>query len=258
MTAPAASGTYILLVEFSSTLATEIGRLGTIHFDAGMYWYVGSAFGPGGLAARLRRAALGPRRVHWHIDYVLTEIGVVGALVRAGDTRRECSWAHWVRERALGSVAGFGSSDCRCRSHFFFMGDGERTEEMLRAAGYDLKATYFDRRSLMAGKDLVHCQNPDPNKRGVNVPRWKYETVRSAIRRALQERPGGVEFKALPGLVRKNLDSHELARLGSVPWYTTVVKLHLETIGEVERVPNSRPQVVCVATPAPGSAAGGE
>jgi Uri superfamily endonuclease len=258
MTVPAKSGTYILLVHLSSNLVVEVGRLGTIDFDAGMYAYVGSAFGPGGLAARLRRAALGPRRAHWHIDYVLVEADLVGALLKIDDTRRECSWALWVGERAQGSAAGFGSSDCRCASHLFFVGEGERAEEMIRAAGYDLKATYFERRSMMAREDIVHCQNPDPKKQGINVLRWKYEAVRGAVRRVLEERPGGIEFKELPELVRKNLGRDELDRLGSVPWYTTVVKLHLETIGEIERVADSKPQTIRITAPVAGRTARGK
>jgi Uri superfamily endonuclease len=169
MTVPSASGTYILLVRLSASHAIEIGRLGTIEFDAGVYSYVGSAFGPGGLAARLRRAALGPRRLHWHIDYVLGEAAVVGALVKDDNTRRECCWAQWVGKRAQSAVPGFGSSDCRCTSHFFFVGDKKRVEEMVRAAGYDLKATFFERRSLMARGDLVHRQNPDSRPQIIRV-----------------------------------------------------------------------------------------
>ncbi|MBT8467436.1 MAG: DUF123 domain-containing protein, partial [Deltaproteobacteria bacterium] len=41
-------------LELSGPTEVEVGRLGTICFDAPFYVYVGSAFGPGGLAARLR------------------------------------------------------------------------------------------------------------------------------------------------------------------------------------------------------------
>ena len=135
------SGTYILLVELLSPTAIEIGRLGQIRFEAGISAYVGSAFGPGGLAARLRRYTTGPRRTHWHIDYLLEHANVRGALVSDDSTRLECQWSGWLAARARAWVPDFGSSDCRCASHLFFVGDDASAEEMVRAAGCDLKAS---------------------------------------------------------------------------------------------------------------------
>ena len=96
----------------------------------------------------------------------------------------------------------------------------------------------------MAKKDLVHCKNPDPERQGTNIPRWKYEAVRAAINQALADFPDGVQFKSLPSFVRDILSSEEVEHLGSVSWHTTVVKLHLEAVSEIERVSGSRPQVI--------------
>lgn len=137
---PASGGTYVLLVELASPVAISVGRLGSIHFDAGIYAYVGSAFGPGGLAARLRRYIVGPRKTHWHIDHLLERAAVTGALHRADLERRECHWARWVGNRAKAHVPGFGSSDCRCESHLFFVGNAKRSEDLVAAAGCELKA----------------------------------------------------------------------------------------------------------------------
>jgi hypothetical protein len=52
----------------------------------------------------------------------------------------------------------------------------------------------------------------------------------------------GVEFVKLPDLVRAFLAGDELKKLGSLVWYVTTVKLHLEAIGEIERVPGAKPQ----------------
>jgi Uri superfamily endonuclease len=138
---PASGGTYILLVELASPVAIAVGRLGSISFEAGVYAYVGSAFGPGGLAARLHRHIVGPRKIHWHIDYLLERATVIGTLHRAEVERGECKWARWVGTRAKAHVPGFGSSDCRCESHLFFLGDAERSEELAAIAGCELKAT---------------------------------------------------------------------------------------------------------------------
>jgi Uri superfamily endonuclease len=150
--APVANGTYILLAELGSPATIEIGKIGSFLFAAGTYAYVGSAFGPGGLAARLGRYASGARRKHWHIDFLLDQGEVVGALVRTDEHRRECAWANWTANRGLRKVPNFGSSDCRCKSHLFFVGNDEKAEEMVRAAGCELKATYLDRRNLTGGR----------------------------------------------------------------------------------------------------------
>jgi Uri superfamily endonuclease len=149
---PVATGTYILLAELGSPGTIEIGKIGSFLFAAGTYAYIGSAFGPGGLAARLSRYASGAGRRHWHIDFLLDQGEVVGALVGTDERRRECAWANWTEERTLGNVPGFGSSDCRCKSHLFFVGNDEKAEEMVRAAGCELKVTYFDRQNLTGGR----------------------------------------------------------------------------------------------------------
>jgi Uri superfamily endonuclease len=118
----------------------KVGKIGDLTFKQGTYAYVGSAHGPGGLAARLGRYEVGPRSLHWHIDYLLQQADFVGALYRADDLRRECSWARWVAKTARDCVPGFGSSDCRCESHLFFVGNAATREELARAAGCELKA----------------------------------------------------------------------------------------------------------------------
>jgi Uri superfamily endonuclease len=133
-------GTYILRCELSSSGEIDIGRLGQRRFEPGIYAYVGSAFGPGGLDARLGRYARGPRNRHWHIDYLLEHAEMWGALASTDPTRLECAWADWLSRRLPVAVRGFGSSDCRCRSHLFFGADTRAGEEMIRAAGCELKA----------------------------------------------------------------------------------------------------------------------
>lgn len=91
-------------------------------------------------------------------------------------------------------------------------------------------------------EEKILCLTPTPGKQGTRIDRWKYETLRRAIRRAVPKNKTGVEFMQLPELVRSYLADEELKKLGSLPWYVTTVKLHLEVIGEIERVPNSRPQ----------------
>lgn len=99
----------------------------------------------------------------------------------------------------------------------------------------------------MASRQLVHCKNPDPQKQGTNIPAWKFELIRKAILESLTGHPDGVPFKDLSTLVRSRLSRSEIDALGSISWHTTVVKLHLEAVTEIERVDGSRPQLLRVA-----------
>jgi hypothetical protein len=88
----------------------------------------------------------------------------------------------------------------------------------------------------------ILCQTPTPGKRGTAIAKWKFDLVRAAIRKAVPKNGEGIAFVELPGLVQEALTSPERRRLGSVSWYTTTVKLHMETTGELERVAKARPQ----------------
>lgn len=118
---PSAKGTYLLVLASTGERSVRIGRLGTLELRPGYYVYAGSAFGPGGLAARLGRHLRPSGRLRWHIDYLRAHTVPVEFWTIEG-LRREHRWA-----AALGSLAGaaiplagFGASDCGCRSHLFF------------------------------------------------------------------------------------------------------------------------------------------
>jgi len=96
----------------------------------------------------------------------------------------------------------------------------------------------------MTVEDRVLCENPDKGKKGTRIPRWKYELVSDAILMALEKKPGGFPFRDLPTYVRSCLTRDDAAKLGSVSWHTTVVKLDLEAKGTIERVPGSKPQLL--------------
>lgn len=113
-------GTYALL--FRSRSATiRVGALGEVVLLVGAVVYVGSAFGPGGLAGRLRHHLRPVTRPHWHLDHLRPALELRGAWVGAGTRRTEHDWARIFAE--LPSVAiprkKFGASDCRCPSHLF-------------------------------------------------------------------------------------------------------------------------------------------
>lgn len=68
MNLPDAKGTYVLLSSVSLQKRLEVGRLGAFDLVPGCYAYVGSAFGAGGLRARLGHHLQSNAAPHWHID----------------------------------------------------------------------------------------------------------------------------------------------------------------------------------------------
>jgi hypothetical protein len=90
--------------------------------------------------------------------------------------------------------------------------------------------------------DKVICRTPTVGKEPTRIDGWKFDTVRRGILAALPEAGDGLAFKELSARVRAHLDPGTLARLGSVSWYTTTVKLELEVRGEVVRTDVRGPQ----------------
>ena len=130
-TTPAAKGCYVLLIELPADETVTAGRLGPIRLRRGRYAYVGSALS--GLKQRLDRHLRSEKKAHWHIDYLL-EKARIGAIVTCEtDVRVECVIARALAGR-FDSVPGFGSSDCRCRSHLFFS-TAPMTDTVVRILG---------------------------------------------------------------------------------------------------------------------------
>jgi Uri superfamily endonuclease len=124
---PKYSGTYALILNLPGAQSIRIGKLGKFDFPAGYYVYIGSAFGPGGLAGRLNRHRQlvqdidGRKRLHWHIDYLRQRAELTGIWVAVQNTPHEHRWALLVSQLpgATMPVPRFGASDCRCPTHLF-------------------------------------------------------------------------------------------------------------------------------------------
>jgi len=119
---PAGQGTYILVLELSGRTTCRVGAVGDLRFEPGIYLYVGSAFGPGGLRARLSRHLETDKTPHWHIDY-LRQQAVIQEIWFTLDPRHlEHQAARVLAEREAFSEPGpgFGAADCSCRTHLFF------------------------------------------------------------------------------------------------------------------------------------------
>jgi Uri superfamily endonuclease len=118
---PDLPGTYAISFLLSEAVKVTIGRLGRFDFPPGVYVYLGSAQGPGGLHARLGRHLRGNGVTRWHIDYLRPhlEIRAVGYL--PGSANLECDWSQSlaVLPAARLPAPGFGASDCvrGCPAH---------------------------------------------------------------------------------------------------------------------------------------------
>jgi len=88
----------------------------------------------------------------------------------------------------------------------------------------------------------ILCETPTAGKAGTRIPKWKYDAVRKAIRKVVPRSKEGIEFRELPTLVEQALSTAAHRSLGSVAWHTVTVKLHLEVLGEMERIAGSNPQ----------------
>ncbi len=119
-------GTYTLLVDLPEDISIEVGGLGEYDFREGNYAYVGSALG--GLENRIGRHLREEKNLHWHIDYFLMEGDIQKVVYGEGEDRKECVIAEYLA-RALGSIKGFGSSDCDCGSHLFYSEEFTDLEE---------------------------------------------------------------------------------------------------------------------------------
>jgi Uri superfamily endonuclease len=129
---PGAPGAYALVIRLDRDFSGTVGALGEVVLAAGFYAYCGSANGPGGIAARVRRHLRTEKRLHWHIDYLCAAGKITDvALWPGGD---ECAFVgRLAGTRGAGvPVRGFGASDCaRCDAHLLALA-GDRNA-VLRA-----------------------------------------------------------------------------------------------------------------------------
>jgi len=124
MDLPEEHGTYILIARVSAMRRLEIGSLGKFDIIPGFYAYVGSAFGPGGLGARIGHHLESTTDPHWHIDYLLKVAIPVEVWFTTAKRNLEHQWADLLEKASnfRAPIPRFGSSDYhRSRtSHLFY------------------------------------------------------------------------------------------------------------------------------------------
>jgi Uri superfamily endonuclease len=110
---------YILVLRFDHDISIPVGALGEIALKNGYFAYCGSA--KSGLRGRAGRHLSNPVKKRWHIDHITGASSQRMVFWRAHEKGGECRAAGSLR-RGFEEVNGFGSSDCRCPSHLFYLG----------------------------------------------------------------------------------------------------------------------------------------
>lgn len=114
-------GTYVLVMQSRRCVDAQIGRWGRLAVQPGYYLYVGSAFGPGGLAARVSRHCRPNKSKRWHVDYLREYARISTVCCSYDPARLEHRWAQRLAEMPdIVPIPGFGCSDCSCQAHLFF------------------------------------------------------------------------------------------------------------------------------------------
>lgn len=134
---PKVAGAYVLVIELAADLTLQNKRFAGAILAKGTYLYCGSANGPGGIAARVKRHCKADKKPHWHVDE-LTSNGagqVVSVLVVPGGN--ECVLRAALQEPDTKvPIPGFGSSDCiDCASHLINASGEEVAMVLARSAG---------------------------------------------------------------------------------------------------------------------------
>lgn len=113
---------------------TPFRRPGLAHvFRPGWYVYAGSAYGPGGVRARLARHLRPEKSARWHVDQLTAPAAAIHALGFAGGA--ECAIVAGLDARAdfAPPLGGFGASDCRiCTAHLLAWRDSGRGRNLER------------------------------------------------------------------------------------------------------------------------------
>ncbi len=133
---PSSSGTYLLCFQSRVSRRVAIGRLGLMALVPGFYCYVGSAFGPGGLRARVGRHALRHKAKRWHIDYLRPHLGLVEVWIAEGGAL-ESAWSQLLVNRSDARVPmpGFGASDCPGEEHLVWFSGPTDLSDLLGGQG---------------------------------------------------------------------------------------------------------------------------
>ena len=111
-------GIYLLLIKINKDEFISYGLRNKFFFKKGYYVYVGSALN--GLEKRIERHLKNKKKIYWHIDYLLKHTNIIKIYYIETRKKLECKIAEQLKKNFL-QIDQFGSSDCKCKSHLFFV-----------------------------------------------------------------------------------------------------------------------------------------
>jgi Uri superfamily endonuclease len=159
-------GTYALILRSDSSACAQIGCWGRLNVRPGYYNYVGSAFGPGGVFARVSRHCRDSKSRYWHIDYLREFATLASVWYSYAPVHLEHRWAQVLAGLdGIEAVKGFGCSDCNCDTHLIF------AAREPRVATFESRFVVRLRRARAVATTREH-RRPQPR------PGWLRRTVR--------------------------------------------------------------------------------
>jgi len=127
--------TYVLWVVLDKDIKIYVGSLEKLTFRRGIYLYIGSA--KRGLKARIERHLSRKKNIFWHIDYLLSSNQAKIKNIWINGKLKECQIARRIQRKGYDFMNKFGSSDCNCPSHLFFINKGARkVQDLLKKKGF--------------------------------------------------------------------------------------------------------------------------
>ncbi|MEM1509811.1 MAG: GIY-YIG nuclease family protein [Thermofilaceae archaeon] len=149
---PVVPGVYALVIIVLNEIELKTRRF-ELRLRPGCYVYIGSARGPGGLAARISRHLKLNKKVRWHIDHLTTKSVAIHYIVFSFNISTECPLTPQLE--LLGfkhCVKGFGNTDCkaRCTSHLLRFDGG--IDECVMYVAEAFKQAGFEPHILALGR----------------------------------------------------------------------------------------------------------
>ena len=139
---PDLPGTYVLVLHSTIQSSLAVGRRLTLTIEPGYYLYVGSAFGPGGLRARISRHCRLAKSKHWHIDYLREHTTPMSIWYDQSKQRLEHHWARRLQTLSeMTPVEEFGCSDCDCSAHLFLARRRPTADALTTVTGRPVRVT---------------------------------------------------------------------------------------------------------------------
>ena len=125
---------YALFIKLYRDIQIIVGSLGKIYFKKGNYLYVGSA--KINFKSRIKRHLLKDKKIFWHIDYLLSSKNAIIKEVWVTNKIKECNIAKLLNKMGCNPIKDFGSSDCKCFSHLFFINNIREVKSLFKIKGF--------------------------------------------------------------------------------------------------------------------------